>query len=49
MTGLNKLGMLDTIVNCFKHCEVQLRTDEVTDPFADLDEESEDEESEDEG
>ena len=29
----------DTIVNCFKHCGVQPCTDEVTDPFADLDEE----------
>lgn len=33
----------DTIVHCFKHYGVQPRTDESTDPFADLDEESEDE------
>ena len=39
----------DTIVNCFKHCGVQPRTDEVTDPFADLDEESQDEQEGDSG
>ena len=39
----------DTIVNCFKHCGVQTRTDEVTDPFVDLDEESEDEQKGDSG
>ena len=33
----------DTIVNCFKHCEVQSCTDEIIDPLADHDEESEDE------
>ena len=38
----------DTIINYFKHCGVQPRTDEVTDPFADL-EESEDEQEEDRG
>ena len=38
----------DTIINYFKHCGVQPRTDEVTDPFANL-EESEDEQEEDRG
>ena len=38
----------DTIVHCFKHCGVQPRADEATDPFADLDEESEDEQERDE-
>ena len=38
-----------TIVNCFKHCGVQPRTDEVTDSFADLDEKSEDEQEGDSG
>ena len=33
----------DTVANCFKHCGVQPRPDETTDPFADLDEASEDE------
>ena len=33
----------DTIVNCFRHCGIQPSFDEPTDPFADLDEESEDE------
>ena len=33
----------DTVTNCFKHCGVQPRPDETTDPFADLDEASEDE------
>ena len=28
----------DTVANCFKHCGVQPRPDETTDPFADLDE-----------
>ena len=39
----------DTIVNCFKHCGVQPRTDEVTYPFDDLDEESQDEQEGDSG
>ena len=39
----------DTIINCFKHCGVQPCTDEVTDLFADLDEESEDEQEGDSG
>ena len=33
----------DTIINCLKYCGVRPRTDEVMDPFADLDEKSEDE------
>ena len=37
----------DTIINCFKHCGVQPLVDEATDPFADLDEESEDEQERD--
>ena len=39
----------DTIVNWFKHCGVQPTTDEVTNPFADLDEEFEDEQAGDGG
>ena len=39
----------DTMINCFKYCGVQPRTDEVTDPFADLDEKSEDEQEGDSG
>ena len=39
----------DTIVHCFKYCGVQPCADEVTDPFADLDEESEDEQERDGG
>ena len=39
----------DTIINCFKYCGVQPCTDEVTDPFADLDEKSEDEQEGDSG
>ena len=39
----------DTIVNCFKHCGMQSCTDEATDLFADLDEESEDEQEGDGG
>ena len=39
----------DTIVNCFKHCGMQSCTDEATNPFADLDEDSEDEQEGDGG
>ena len=39
----------NTIINCFKHCGVQPLVDEATDPFSDLDEESEDEQERDGG